>query len=145
MGVVCWTVCTKGSHSLNHAEVNHAPGSYVYTMGSLCRQVSTWRTEQLVYSSSCYIGVSKASTKAFEPKSSRSNFIFIQKSSFWELSYRKQCVRPLLVGATTCHVLLSGEVQNFWTYTYLTWIDLRLTVWPQCHRIYYISCSSRLC
>ena len=27
------SVCTKGSHSLNRAEVNHTPGSYVYTMG----------------------------------------------------------------------------------------------------------------
>ena len=26
-------VCTKESHSLNCVEVNHAPGSYVYTMG----------------------------------------------------------------------------------------------------------------
>ena len=26
------TVCTKGYNSLTHAEVNHAPGSYVYSM-----------------------------------------------------------------------------------------------------------------
>ena len=49
------TVCTKGSHSLNHAEVNHACGSYVYTMGILYRQISTWRTKQLVNLSRCYV------------------------------------------------------------------------------------------
>ena len=50
------------------------------------------------------LGVSKASAKAFEPRISQSNFILIQTPSFRELSYRKLCVRPLLVGATTCHV-----------------------------------------
>ena len=59
------------------------------------------------------LGVSKASAKAFEPRISRSNFILIQTPSFRELSYRKQCVRPLLVGATTGDVPFSGEVQNF--------------------------------
>ena len=59
------------------------------------------------------LGVSKASAKAFDPRISRSNFILIQTLSFRELSYRKQCVRPLLIGATTGDVPFSGEVQNF--------------------------------
>ena len=49
------TVCTKGYISLNRAEVNHAPGSYVYTMGILYRRISTWRTEQLVNTSRRYV------------------------------------------------------------------------------------------
>ena len=107
----------------------------------LYRQVSTWRTDRLKFA----LGVSKANAKAFEPRIGQSTLILIQTPSFRELSYHKQCVRPLLVGATACHVPFSGEVQSSWTYTYSTWMDLRLTVWPQCHRIYYISCSSGLC
>ena len=48
-------VCTKGYISLNRAEVNHAPGSYVYTMGILYRRISTWRTKQLVNMSRRYM------------------------------------------------------------------------------------------
>ena len=59
------------------------------------------------------LDVSKANAKAFEPRISRSNFMFIEMLSFRELSHRKQCVRPVLVGATTCHVPFSGKVQNF--------------------------------
>ena len=45
----------EGSHSLNRAEVNHAPGSYVYTMGILYRQIPRWLTVQLVNSGWCYV------------------------------------------------------------------------------------------
>lgn len=38
----------NGLKFLNRAEVNHTPGSYVYTMGIL--RMLTWRTEQLVSS-----------------------------------------------------------------------------------------------
>ena len=38
----------EGSNFLNRAEVNYAPGSYVYTMGILYGRISTWRTEQLL-------------------------------------------------------------------------------------------------
>jgi hypothetical protein len=48
------TVCTKTPNSLAHAEVNHAYGSYVYTMGILYRRSSTWQTKQLVNWSRCY-------------------------------------------------------------------------------------------
>ena len=49
------SVCTKGYISLNHAEVNHVPGSYVYTMGILYRRISTRRTKQLVNTSRQYV------------------------------------------------------------------------------------------
>ena len=37
------------------AEVNHAPGSYVYTMGVLYGEISTWPTKQLVDLSRRYV------------------------------------------------------------------------------------------
>ena len=49
------SVCTKGSCSLNHPEVNHTRGSYVYTMGILYRPISTRRTKQLVNWSRHYV------------------------------------------------------------------------------------------
>ena len=55
-GVARYSVCTtKGWDSLKHAEVNHACGSHVCTMGILYRRISTWRTEQLVNSSRHYV------------------------------------------------------------------------------------------
>ena len=42
-------------NSLARAEVNHAPGSYVYTMGILYRQIPRWLTVQLVNSSRRYV------------------------------------------------------------------------------------------
>ena len=42
-------------NSLAHSEVNHARGSYVYTMGILYRKISTWRTKQLVNSRRRYV------------------------------------------------------------------------------------------
>ena len=42
-------------NSLAHAEVNHAHGSYIYTMGILYRKISTWRTKQLVNSRRRYV------------------------------------------------------------------------------------------
>ena len=44
------------------AEVSHAPGSYVYTMGVLYGEISTWPTKQLVDLSR----VNEACTKAFD-------------------------------------------------------------------------------
>ena len=37
------------------AEVNHAPGSYVYTMGVLYGEISTWLNKQLVDLSRRYV------------------------------------------------------------------------------------------
>ena len=37
------------------AEVNHAPGSYVYTMGVLYGEISTWPNKQLVDLSRRYV------------------------------------------------------------------------------------------
>ena len=48
-------VCTKTPNSLTHPEVNHARGSYVYTMGILYRRIPTWRTKQLVNCSRLYL------------------------------------------------------------------------------------------
>ena len=48
-------VCTKTPNSLARAEVNHAPGSYVYTMGIWYRQILRWQTVQLVNSSRRYV------------------------------------------------------------------------------------------
>ena len=45
----------QGSNSLTHVEVNHAPRSYVYSMGILYGRISTWRTEQLVNPSRRYV------------------------------------------------------------------------------------------
>ena len=42
-------------NSLAHVEVNHARGSYVYTMGILYRKMSTWQTKQLVNSRRRYV------------------------------------------------------------------------------------------
>ena len=44
------SVCTKleGVQYSLAAEVNHAPGSYVYTMGVLYEEISTWPTKQVV-------------------------------------------------------------------------------------------------
>ena len=42
-------------NSLTHAEVNHAPGSYVSLWGFCMGRISTWRTEQLVNSSRRYV------------------------------------------------------------------------------------------
>ena len=38
----------EGSQFSWTAEMNHAPGSYVYTMGNLCGEKATWRTKQLL-------------------------------------------------------------------------------------------------
>ena len=53
------SVCTKTPNSLALAEVNHAPGSYVYTMGISYRQIPTIQTGQLESA----LRVSKASAK----------------------------------------------------------------------------------
>ena len=45
----------EGSKFLNRVEVDHAPRSYVYTIGILYGRISTWRTEQLVNSSRRYV------------------------------------------------------------------------------------------
>ena len=46
----------EGVNSLNRAEVNHAPRSYVYTMGQiLYRQIPRWLMVQLVNSSRRYV------------------------------------------------------------------------------------------
>ena len=41
------------------AEVNHAPGSYVYTMGVLYGEISTWPTKQLVDLSRRYVSTKR--------------------------------------------------------------------------------------
>ena len=41
----------EGSQFSWTAEMNHAPGSYVYTMGNLYGEKATWRMKQLLRSS----------------------------------------------------------------------------------------------
>ena len=53
--------------SLAHTEVNHTCTSHIYTMGILYRQISTWRTEQLVEFIESALRVNKASAMAFGP------------------------------------------------------------------------------
>ena len=62
-------VCTKGYNSLTHAEVNHAPGSYVYSMGILygANFHMADRTAGQLESTLC---ISNACVKAFEPRTS---------------------------------------------------------------------------
>ena len=55
------TVCTKGSHSLNHAEVNHAPGSCSH-YGDFVQASFNMEDRTAEFA----LGVSKASAKAFE-------------------------------------------------------------------------------
>ena len=64
-----YTVCTKGYNSLTHAEVNHASGSYVYSMGILYGANFNMadRTAGQLESA---LRVSNASAKAFEPRTS---------------------------------------------------------------------------
>ena len=55
----------NGLKFLNRAEVNHTPGSYVYTMGIL--RMLTWRTGQLVssqYTCICYMSATLNSSPA---------------------------------------------------------------------------------
>ena len=61
------SVCTKTPNSLARAEVNHAPGSYVYTTGGFCTnsKMADSTTGQLELA----LRVNKASAKAFEPTS----------------------------------------------------------------------------
>ena len=63
------TVCTKGYNSLTRAEVNHAPGSYVYTMGILYGANFNMadRTAGQLEST---LRVSNACAKAFEARTS---------------------------------------------------------------------------
>ena len=66
-----WThsVCTKGYNSLTRAEVNHAPRSYVYTMGILYGANFNMadRTAGQLEST---LRVSNACAKAFEARTS---------------------------------------------------------------------------
>ena len=59
----------KGYNSLTHAEVNHAPGSYVYSMGILYGANFNMadRTAGQLESA---LRVSNACAKAFEPRTS---------------------------------------------------------------------------
>ena len=62
-------VCTKGYNSLIHAEVNDAPGSYVYSMGILYGANFNMadRTAGQLESA---LRVSNACAKAFKPRTS---------------------------------------------------------------------------
>ena len=63
------SVCTKTPNSLARAEVNHAPGSYVYTMGILYFVLANSKmAESTAGQLESALRVSKASAKAFEPK-----------------------------------------------------------------------------
>ena len=63
------TVCTKGYNSLTHAEVNHAPGNFVYSMGILYGANFNMvdRTAGQLEST---LSVSNVCAQAFEPRTS---------------------------------------------------------------------------
>ena len=60
------SVCTKESHSLNRAEVNHAPGSYIYTEDFI--QANSKMADSTAGQLKSVLRVNKASGKGFEPR-----------------------------------------------------------------------------
>ena len=87
-------ICTMG-HSLHEgvrvqfsvaAEMNHAPGSYVYTMGLLYGEISTWRTKQLAGSSRSCVSTTLLRRLLTEQLVKVTPLIFSYKTSFlWAL------------------------------------------------------------
>ena len=130
----------KGSRSLNYVEVNHACGSYIYTMGILYRQILTWRTKQLVNLSQRYVSTKPVRRFLYQELVEITIFVLyaivsrVFLSQIVHKSSRSSC--------TTGCCPVFYKLQNFWTYTCSTWMDIRLCVWLQCHHIYCISCSS---